>query len=294
MVIRRAIHLSELASGEIVQLQVKSQEGSKWVLAHNAMEIPLNASEAPENLQVDDMIEVFLFVDRRGNLSATTALPTIQKGTYGWARVIKVSEKEGALVDIGTSKEVQVKAEDLPKLKELWPVNGDHLYMTLRTDRDGELFGRLATEDRVEELYIDAPTTLFNQNIQARPYRLLPIGTFLLSVPENYRIFVHQSERVEEPRLGQDLTVRIIDTKEDGSLNGSLLPRRHERIGDDAESIFRYLNDVGGKMPFTDKSTPEEIQEMFTMSKAAFKRALGKLMKEGKIVQSDGWTQVKE
>lgn len=286
--------MTELASGEIIKLQVKSQEGSKWILHHNEMEISLNASEAPEDLQIDDMIEVFLFVDRRGNLSATTGLPTIQKGTYGWARVIKVSEKEGAFVDIGTSKEVQVKAEDLPKIKELWPVNGDHLYMTLRTDKDGELFGRLATEDRVEELYIDAPTTLFNQNLQARPYRLLPVGTFLLSVPENYRIFVHQSERVEEPRLGQDLTVRIIDTKEDGSLNGSLLPRRHERIGDDAESIFRYINDVGGKMPFTDKSTPEEIQEMFTMSKAAFKRALGKLMKEGKIVQSDGWTQVKE
>lgn len=286
--------MTELASGEIVKLQVKSQEGSKWILHHNEMEISLNASEAPEDLQIDDTIEVFLFVDRRGNLSATTGLPTIQKGTYGWARVIKVSEKEGAFVDIGTSKEVQVKAEDLPKIKELWPVNGDHLYMTLRTDKDGELFGRLATEDRVEELYIDAPTTLFNQNLQARPYRLLPVGTFLLSVPENYRIFVHQSERVEEPRLGQDLTVRIIDTKEDGSLNGSLLPRRHERIGDDAESIFRYLNDVGGKMPFTDKSTPDEIQEMFTMSKAAFKRALGKLMKEGKIVQNDGWTQVKE
>ena len=52
--------------------------------------------------------------------------------------------------------------------------------MTLRTDKETEknYLGRLATEDRVEELYIDAPTTLFNQNIQARPYRLLPIGTF--------------------------------------------------------------------------------------------------------------------
>lgn len=285
--------MTELASGEIVKLRVKSQEGSKWILVDKELEIPLNASEAPENVQIDDMIEVFLFLDRRGSLSATTQLPAIQKGTYGWARVIKVSEKEGAFVDIGTSKEVQVKAEDLPKIKELWPVNGDHLYMTLRTDKDGELFGRLATEDRVEELYIDAPTTLFNQNLQARPYRLLPIGTFLLSVPENYRIFVHQSERVEEPRLGQDLTVRVIDTKEDGSLNGSLLPRKHERLEDDAESIFRYLNDVGGKMPFTDKSTPEEIQEMFSMSKAAFKRALGKLMKAGKIIQKDGWTEVK-
>ncbi|MEI4770746.1 S1-like domain-containing RNA-binding protein [Psychrobacillus sp. FJAT-51614] len=285
--------MAELESGEIVKLKVQEKEGSKWILTHKQEEISLNASEAPEDLQEDDTIEVFLFVDRRGNLSATTQLPTIQKGTYGWARVIKVTDKEGAFVDIGTSKEVQVKAEDLPKVKELWPVTGDHLYMTLRTDKDGELFGRLATEDRVEELYIDAPTTLLNKNLQARAYRLLPVGSFLLSVPENYRIFVHESERVEEPRLGQDLTVRIIDTKEDGSLNGSLLPRKHERLGDDAESIFRYLNDVGGRMPFTDKSTPEEIQEMFTMSKAAFKRALGKLMKEGKIVQNDGWTEVK-
>ncbi|ALC87639.1 DNA-binding protein [Bacillus sp. FJAT-22090] len=287
------MNLAELESGEIVKLKVEEKEGSKWILTHKGEEISLNASEAPEDLQVDDKIEVFLFVDRRGNLSATTQLPHITKGTYGWARVIKVTDKEGAFVDIGTSKEVQVKAEDLPKVKELWPVIGDHLYMTLRTDKEGELFGRLATEDRVEELYIDAPTTLLNKNVQARAYRLLPIGSFLLSVPENYRIFVHQSERVEEPRLGQDLTVRIIDTKEDGSLNGSLLPRKHERLGDDAESIFRYLNDVGGRMPFTDKSTPEEIQEMFTMSKAAFKRALGKLMKEGKIVQNDGWTEVK-
>ncbi|QFG00537.1 DNA-binding protein [Psychrobacillus glaciei] len=281
------------ASGEILKLQVKEQEGSKWILEHHELDIPLNASEAPEDLQVGGTIEVFLFVDRRGNLSATTQLPTIQKGTYGWARVIKVSDKEGVFVDIGTSKEVQVKSDDLPKIKELWPANGDHLYMTLRTDKDGELFGRLATEDRVEEVYLDAPTTLLNQNLQARPYRLLPVGTFLLSVPENYRIFVHQSERVEEPRLGEELKVRIIDTKEDGSLNGSLLPRKHERLGDDAESIFRYLNDVGGRMPFTDKSNPEEIQEMFTMSKAAFKRALGKLMKERKIVQNDGWTELK-
>ena len=78
-----------------------------------------------------------------------------------------------------------------------------------------------------------------------------------------------------EPRLGQDVQVRIIDVKDDGSLNASLLPRKHERLSDDAEKIFAYLQDVGGKMPFGDKSAPEEIQEMFDMSKAAFKRALG-------------------
>ena len=285
--------MAELASGEIIKATVQTQEGSKWVLLYEGKDIPLNASEAPEGLQEGDFLEVFLFVDRRGNIAATTQLPHIRKGTYGWARVIKVTEREGAYVDIGTSREVLIKAEDLPKLKKLWPQTGDHIYMTLRTDKNGELFGRLVTEDRVEEMYIDAPATLLNQNLVARPYRLLPVGTFLLSVPENYRIFVHQSEREEEPRLGQEVTIRVIDTKEDGTLNGSMLPRKHERLGDDAESIYRYLTDVGGKMPFTDKSTPEEIQEMFSMSKAAFKRALGKLMKEGKITQSEGWTTLK-
>ncbi len=91
--------------------------------------------------------------------------------------------------------------------------------------------------------------------------------------------------------MGQDVVVRIIDVKEDGSMNGSLLPRKHERLSDDAQQILSYLQDVGGKMPFGDKSSPEEVQEMFHMSKGAFKRALGTLMKAGKVKQQDGWTE---
>lgn len=168
---------------------------------------------------------------------------------------------------------------------------GDHLFMTLRTDRNGDLFGRLATEEKVSELYEGAFEDMHNQNILARPYRLLPVGSFLLGVDIPYRIFVHESERKAEPRLGQDIMVRIIDVKEDGSMNGSLLPRKHERLSDDAQQILNYLQDVGGRMPFGDKSSPEEIQEMFNMSKGAFKRALGTLMKAGKVKQQDGWTE---
>lgn len=95
-----------------------------------------------------------------------------------------------------------------------------------------------------------------------------------------------------EPRLGEEVEVRVIAVKEDSSLNGSLLPRKHERLGQDAEAVFAYLQSVGGKMPFGDKSAPEEITEMFHMSKGAFKRALGTLMKAGKVKQQDGWTEI--
>ena len=285
--------MSEMASGEIVDLQVKSQESSKWILSNGEIEVPINGSEAPEGVQEGDTIKVFLFKDRRGNLSATSALPHVTKGTYGWARVIKMDEREGAVVDIGSSREVIVKPSDLPLLKELWPKIGDHLYMTLRTDFHGDLFGRLATEDRVAETFVEAPTSVMNENLKARAYRLLPIGSFLISVPQGYRVFVHHTEQMAEPRLGEEVDIRVIGVKEDGSLNGSMLPRKEERLMDDAETLYRYLQDMGGKMPFTDKSSPDEIYDMFNLSKASFKRALGKLMKEKKIEQKDGWTIVK-
>ena len=285
--------MSEMVSGEIVDLQVKSQESSKWILSNGEIDVPINESEAPEGVQEGDTIKVFLFKDRRGNLSATSALPHVTKGTYGWAKVIKMDEREGAVVDIGSAREVIVKPSDLPLLKELWPESGDHLYMTLRTDFHGDLFGRLATEDRVAETFVEAPTSLMNENLKARAYRLLPIGSFLITVPQGYRVFVHHTEQMAEPRLGEEVDVRVIGVKEDGSLNGSMLPRKQERLMDDAETLFRYLQDVGGKMPFTDKSSPDEIFDMFNLSKASFKRALGKLMKEKKIEQKDGWTLVK-
>lgn len=285
--------MNEIVSGEIVELQVKSQESSKWILSNGEIEVPLNSSEAPEELQEGDIIKVFLFKDRRGNLSATSELPHITKGTYGWARVLKMDEREGAIVDIGSSREVIVKGFDLPQLKELWPKPGDHLYMTLRTDFHGDLFGRLATEEKVTEAFVEAPETVFNKNLKGRAYRLLPVGSFFVTVPEGYRMFVHHTEQMAEPRLGEEVEIRVIGIKEDGSLNGSMLPRKQERLMDDAEKLFKYLQDVGGKMPFTDKSSPDEIYEMFDLSKASFKRALGKLMKERKIEQQDGWTLIK-
>ena len=283
--------MSELQSGQVVELTVLEEQGSKWILTDGHSEIPLNSSDIQAPITLGERVKVFLYADRRGNLQATTAIPEILQGDYGWARVIKVT-KEGAFVDIGSSREVLVKEEDLPPLQSVWPEVGDHLYLTLRTDRNGDLFGRLATEEKVIEMYEEASDEMHNKNIKARPYRLLPVGSFLLGIDEPFRIFVHNTEMQAEPRLGQEVDVRIIAVKEDGTLNGSLLPRKHERLGEDAEAVFAYLQSVGGKMPFGDKSSPEEITEMFHMSKGAFKRALGTLMKAGKIKQADGWTEI--
>ena len=282
-----------LHPGEKTTLQIIDRSSSQWILTNSSGdEVLMNASEIEEGQEIGEEIEVFLFRNRQGGVSATPMIPHILPSIYGWAKVLKVSKREGLVVDIGTSREVYVLPEDLPQIEELWPQQGDHIFMTLRTDRYGDLYGRLATEEKVNELFVPAPTSVFNEDLKARAYRLLPIGTFMLSVSEMYRIFIHESEREEEPRLGEEKTVRIIGVKDDATLNGSLLPRKQERMSDDAEKIMDFLIESGGQMPFTDKSTPDEIQEIFGMSKAAFKRALGKMYKERKIIQEDGWTKL--
>jgi hypothetical protein len=282
-----------LKSGYLAELDVLEKDGSRWVLDAQGEEIMMNASDAEETIAEGDRVKVFLYANRRGELTATMKMPFMTAETFGWARVIRVDDQEGVFVDIGSSFEVLVNRNDLPRLRALWPAVDDALYMTLRTDLGGNIFGRLATEERVLEQLMEAPTSLLNQNLKARAYRLLPVGSFMLSIPENYRIFIHNTEQEGEPRLGQEVDIRIIGVRDDGTLNGSMLPRKEERLGDDAETVLRHLNDAGGRMQFTDKSSPDEIKDKFRMSKASFKRALGRLMKEGRIEQSDGWTMLK-
>lgn len=283
--------MEQLQAGYTAELTIKDLEGSRFVLDGGTENIYLNVSEANEQVEVGDTVEVFLYRNRRKELTATMKMPTMTIGTFGWAKVIRTESREGVYVDIGSSFEVLVNGADLPRIAKLWPQTGDELYMTLRTDLGGNLFGRLATEERVLEVINHADSALFNANLKARPYRLLPVGSFLLTIPDNYRVFVHASEQKAEPRLGQEVDVRIIDVHSDGTLNGSLLPRVEERMSGDAEVVYTYLMDIGGKMPFTDKSSPDEIKEMFNMSKGSFKRALGHLMKNRKIIQEDGWTK---
>ena len=277
-----------LQPGTLATLEILRKEGSRFVLDAAGEEIFMNESEAPE-AQEQSMIEVFLYINRRGELTGTAKIPSVTVDSFGWAKVIRVERTEGAYVDIGASFEVLVNRNDFPQVRELAPQPGDELYMTLRTDPGGNLFGRLVTEERIQEHYTMAEPTMYNQDIKARAYRLLPIGTFLLT-EDIQRIFVHETERKHEPRLGEEVDVRIVEVHDDGTMNGSLLPRKQDRLQTDGEQIMEYLQQSGGKMPFTDKSSPDEIDEMFQMSKGAFKRALGTLMRERKITQQDGWT----
>ncbi|WJV20927.1 S1-like domain-containing RNA-binding protein [Rossellomorea marisflavi] len=285
--------MSSLKPGVVAELTADQEMPYGFFLTDGENRVLLHHSEMTEELQEGDTVTVFLYHDKEVRLAATMRIPKIQVGYYGWAEVVDKHEDLGVFVNIGLPKDILVSGDDLPKFFSLWPEPGDQLFMTLNRDKQDRLYGRLATENIIEQVARRASSEMNKASIQGRVYRLLRVGTFFLS-EQGYRCFVHENERREEPRLGQMVEGRVIDVKEDGSLNVSFLPLKQDKMSDDAEIIFEYLLERNGSMPYWDKSLPDEIKDRFNMSKASFKRALGMMMKEGKIYQEDGWTYLKK
>jgi len=286
--------MNELQAGTVVTLKVDREAPFGYFLTNGEEDVLLHNNEInADEFDPDKEHTVFLFQDHQGRLAATLQIPQVQLGTYDWVEVVEVKPNLGVFVNIGISKDILVSKDDLPGVDHIWPKRGDQLYCSLKTDKKGRLFAKLATEDIIRGIAKPATQRDFNKNVTGRVYRLLLVGSFILT-EEGYIGFIHESERKQEPRLGEQVHGRIIAVKDDGSVNISLLGRGHEIVDDDSNTIYSYMESRGGAMPFGDKSNPDDIKERFNMSKAAFKRALGKLMKEGKVYQEEGWTYFKK
>lgn len=269
--------------GTIQTMRVAAINEQGYTLTKDSVERRLPLAEATKQLAVGEFVEVFILKNK-----VTMQLPNLTVNMYEWVTVREV-RGEDIYVDIGTSDLIAVANTDLPAFKSVWPEEGDKLYVTMKSNREDNLFVVPAKERQFSHLINDASEVDLNDRISGHVIRTAREGTVILS-EHGYRGFIHHSEREKEPRLGELVTARVIEVKEDGTLNMSLKRLAHERIDDDRDTILHYLKENDGEMAFTDRSKPEDIRATFHMSKSAFKRALGRLMREGKVKQDDGKT----
>jgi len=123
-------------------------------------------------------------------------------------------------------------------------------------------------------------------------YNITEAGAFVITSDKNIG-FIHRDELTDELVTGQMVSARVTYVRPDGRINLSLRPLKEVGRVVDAEKIMEYLRSRNGSMPFTDDTPPEVIRDKFGISKAAFKRALGKLFKDGLIEEQNGWIQVR-
>lgn len=279
--------------GQSTTLTVARKATFGYFLTDGNEDVLLHINETDREFEEDEKVEVFLYVDSQGRTSASTTIPEVAVGRYAWVKVIDTNPAIGVFLDIGLKKDILLGADDLPVHKSVWPAVGDLLYITLKVDRNNLLYAKLATDPIIQSISTTATRKDFNKNIQGHIYRTAKVGSWVYTI-EGYKGFIHETQRIQEPRLGEKIEGRIIDVKEDGTINVSLLARKEDSQEQDADRILNYIMSRNGAMPYNDKSMPEDIQERFQLSKGAFKRALGKLMKEGKVYQEGSWTYVKK
>lgn len=245
------------------------------------------------SFELGDAVEGFAYISLNKDYKLTQELPKVQIGQYAFCTVIDVRRDLGVFVDIGLpDKEMVVSLDELPTEKQLWPKKGDQLMVTIRVDEKDRMWGELADEEYFTSLTVKPSEDLINKDIKGIAYRLKVIGTYVLTEGNHFG-FIHPSQRDTEPRLGEEVSGRVTGIGQEGAVNISLKPRAHEAIPEDAAMLLAILErSRDGSFPYTDKSSPEDIKLHFGISKGQFKRAIGNLMKQRKIIQVDGETRL--
>lgn len=281
--------------GTVVTALVTDKNEQAYFVQKSGVTYRLAKTEVEAELDLGDTIKGFAYESIKKELSFTTNIPKSQVGHFGWGEVVEVRKDLGVFVDIGLpDKEIVVSLDFLSDIKSLWPKKGDRLMIGLTVDDKDRIWGELADEELMRSIArIPQGDDWRNKDVTGTVYRLKMVGTFILT--DDYYIgFIHPTEREVEPRLGEQVNARVIGVSPHGMLNLSLKPRVHEALEGDAQMILTLLQrSATQSLPYYDKSDPDDIRDYFGISKAQFKRALGRLMKEGLIIQEDGQTKLK-
>ncbi|MBF0780558.1 MULTISPECIES: S1 RNA-binding domain-containing protein [unclassified Granulicatella] len=276
--------------GTTITAMIIDENQEQYFVQKNGVTYALDKNKNENNqLKIGDMVQGFVYESSTKKRRMTTCIPKVQQGKYGWGTVTQVRKDLGVFVDIGLpDKEIVVSLDDLPQITSLWPKKEDKLLLSLKVDKKERIWGELASEKIFRTIAKKGKESSHNQDVEGIAFRLKLVGTYILT--SDYHIgFIHPSERVDEPRLGERVKGRVIGVRPDGVLNISLRQRAHEAIDDDSQMIMALLEQsTTYSLPYSDKSQPDEIKQYFGISKGQFKRAIGRLLKEKKIEQKKG------
>lgn len=242
----------------------------------NEEEILLPAKFIKEDLVPGDEVDVFVYTDSEDRLIATTRKPKAMVGEFAYMEVVQVN-KIGAFLDWG------IEAKDL-----LVP------YREQKTDmREGGVYlvyvyldhatQRIAASAKINKFVGNViPHYKKGDKVEALVYEHTPIG-FRCIVDNLYHGMIYDNETYADVRVGDKITAYVKNVRDDMKIDLMTVDRADRRTNELGSKILDELKKKGGQLPYSDKSSPEEIQSAFACSKRDFKKAIGHLYKAHKI-----------
>jgi len=243
-------------------------------------EVLLPKNQVTEDMGVGSEIEVFLYKDSEDRMIATRLVPIIKIGEIKKLRVKEVN-KIGAFLDWGLPKDLL-----LPFKEQIYDIkSGDEILVTVYIDLSDRLCATMDLYSRLSLL----PPYQKDDMVKGTVYQVHEQFGAYVAVDNKYSALVPKKELHRELKPGEEIEARVLEVKEDGKLDLSLRQKAYVQMDADSALILDKLKQAGRSLPYHDKSSAEEIKEEFNLSKAAFKRAIGRLYKERAIViEKDG------
>ncbi|MCI8901796.1 MAG: S1 RNA-binding domain-containing protein [Lachnospiraceae bacterium] len=239
----------------------------------------LPKKQVPQGSRTGDTIEVFLYKDSRDRIIATTNRPLLSVGEVGKLRVSQVT-KIGAFLDWGLEKDVLLPyKEQTAKVQE-----GDEVLAALYVDKSS----RLAATMKVYRYLECASGYEKDDTVRGTVYEIREDMGAFVAVDDRFSALIPRRELYGDIRVGDVVTARVAGVKEDGKLDLSVREKAYLQIEKDAVRLVEIMESHGGVLPFTDKADPDVIRRETDMSKNEFKRAVGNLLKGGRIVIEPG------
>ena len=247
-------------------------------------DILLHIAQQTAPVKVGDDIEVFLYLDPKRRLTASMRVPKMKEGQVARLKVINIS-RDGAFLDVGAERGVFLPFAGMRGRPQI----GETVWAKLYTDKSGRLAVSMEVEDELRRASHSAKDVKVGVILKGSVYNITDKGVFVFTA-ERYIAFIAHKEMVSLPRVGESVEIRVTYVRPDGRLNASLRPVKETAMLSDAKMILQLLESRNGKMPYTDETSAAVISDKFRISKAAFKRAMGHLLKKRLIEQRDGWT----
>ena len=238
----------------------------------------LPSKQVPEGTKAGDEIEVFIYKDSQDRLIATTREPMLQVGQTAVLKVKQVT-RIGAFLDWGLEKDLLLPYhEQTNRVRE-----GEECLVALYVDKSS----RLCATMKVYHYLSTRTPYVTGDSVKGRVYEISDRFGVFVAVDDKYSALIPAREASGKYRPGEVLDLRVSEVKEDGKMNVTDRQKAYIQINEDAESVLSIIEEFAGVLPFDDKASPEVIKREFGLSKNAFKRAVGHLLKEGKIEIKD-------
>jgi predicted RNA-binding protein (virulence factor B family) len=246
-------------------------------------EVLLPNKYVPEGFDVEQEIEVFVYLDSMQRIVATTTKPLMEVDTFEFLEVKQIS-KAGYFLDLGIDKELF-----LPFREALWEYEVNEIIL-VRMLLD-PVTNRLMASARINKyLSAEKHTYTAGDKVEIMIFDEHSLGLNCL-IDKSFTGVLYENEIFEDLRIGDKKSGFIKRVRDDGKLDLSLQPFGYRKVELATDTVLKYLNENEGCIELTDKSQPEDIYQALKMSKKVFKKALGDLYKQKMIVLDKDFTK---